>query len=257
MSKNLVVVMKLKSAFIFFTLLLVFPVLANQESVYMSKISYVQQWKDVAIEQMDKYKIPASIILAQAIIESAYGNSKLAIEANNHFGIKCHDWKGKVIHKVDDQVDDCFRVYETAKESYEDHSILLSSKNRYSELFKLKITDYKSWAKGLKEAGYASNPDYANLLISTIEELKLNEFDFKCNNSQNFITSTSMDSKAVDENQRIVLKDETGQYIIAEKGDTFYQLSLAYGTSLRKLRKINQFESTKDFISEGDKVYIQ
>jgi hypothetical protein len=131
---------------------------------------YINTYAKIAIEQEKQYKIPACITLAQGILESGSGRSRLATEANNHFGIKCHnDWKGKTIYKDDDKQNECFRVYDNAELSFIDHSLFLVGKKRYADLFKLEITDYKSWAKGLKQAGYATNPKYPQLLIDIIE----------------------------------------------------------------------------------------
>jgi flagellum-specific peptidoglycan hydrolase FlgJ len=134
----------------------------NQEHDYVSK------YKDDAIKEMKEFGIPASITLAQGIIESASGTSELATKANNHFGIKCSGWQGETYRSDDDLPNECFRKYPTVLESYRDHSIFLHKK-RYESLFKLKITDYKGWAKGLKRCGYATNPEYAQKLISKIE----------------------------------------------------------------------------------------
>ncbi len=144
----------------------------------ISRTQYIQTYKDIAVKQMREYNIPASIILAQACLESGNGNSTLAKKANNHFGIKCHtSWKGKTYRHDDDKRRECFRKYNTPVESFEDHSIFLSTGRRYSSLFDLKITDYKAWAHGLKAAGYATNPKYASLLIDIIETYKLYEYD--------------------------------------------------------------------------------
>jgi len=141
--------------------------------------NYIERFKDIAIREMNSNGIPASITLAQGILESGNGNSSLAREANNHFGIKCtSEWKGKTILKDDDQKDDCFRVYTSADESFRDHSEFLKRK-RYAALFELNKNDYQGWALGLKEAGYATNPRYAELLISLIERYNLNSFDRK------------------------------------------------------------------------------
>jgi LysM repeat protein/uncharacterized FlgJ-related protein len=140
-------------------------------------VTYIEDFKGVAIEEMNKYGIPASITLAQGIIESGSGNSSLARFANNHFGIKCtSDWKGKGYYKDDDKKDDCFRVYKDARESYRDHSDFLKRK-RYSTLFELDKNDYKNWALGLKAAGYATNPRYPDMLINIIDKYKLYQFD--------------------------------------------------------------------------------
>lgn len=140
-------------------------------------LSYIDAFKSVAIEEMNKYGIPASITLAQGIIESGSGNSSLARFANNHFGIKCtSDWKGKGYYKDDDKADDCFRVYKDARESYRDHSEFLKRK-RYSALFELDKNDYKNWAFGLKQAGYATNPKYPDMLINIIDKYQLQQYD--------------------------------------------------------------------------------
>ena len=150
---------------------------SNPDFKSQTTLSYIQLFKDVAIEEMNRYGIPASITLAQGIIESGSGNSSLARYANNHFGIKCtSDWKGKGYYKDDDKADDCFRVYKDARESYKDHSEFLKRK-RYSFLFELDKNDYKNWAKGLKQAGYATNPNYPNLLINVIDKYQLYKYD--------------------------------------------------------------------------------
>lgn len=140
--------------------------------------SYIDKYKDLAISEMKRTGIPASITLAQGMIESDYGRSRLAVQANNHFGIKCHnDWKGPTITHHDDKRNECFRKYRKAEESYYDHSDFLKSGSRYKFLFDLDRTDYKGWARGLKKAGYATNPDYANMLIRKIEENELWKYD--------------------------------------------------------------------------------
>jgi hypothetical protein len=145
-----------------------FVVFAQNKS--NSTQDYINNYAKIAIEQEKQYGIPACITLAQGILESGSGRSRLATEANNHFGIKCHnDWKGKTIYKDDDKQNECFRVYDNAELSFIDHSLFLVGKKRYADLFKLEITDYKSWAKGLKQAGYATNPKYPQLLIDIIE----------------------------------------------------------------------------------------
>ena len=139
---------------------------------------YIKKYAPAATKNMRFYKIPASITLAQGILESGHGQSTLAKKANNHFGIKCHKgWKGKSILYDDDAKDECFRSYKNPLRSYKDHSLFLVERDRYSSLFKLNRKDYKSWAIGLKSAGYATDPKYAEKLISLIERFKLNRFD--------------------------------------------------------------------------------
>ncbi|MCW3122512.1 MAG: Mannosyl-glycoprotein endo-beta-N-acetylglucosamidase [Flavipsychrobacter sp.] len=138
---------------------------------------YIAFYKNTAIRQMRKYGIPASIILAQGILESSNGNSDLARYANNHFGIKCtNEWNGKTYYKDDDKPDECFRKYTDADASFRDHSEFLK-RSKYASLFNLKSTDYKGWAKGLKKCGYATNPKYPELLINLIERYKLQQYD--------------------------------------------------------------------------------
>jgi LysM repeat protein/uncharacterized FlgJ-related protein len=150
---------------------------ANPDAKSYTTLNYIETFKTVAIEEMNKYGIPASITLAQGILESGSGNSSLAKYANNHFGIKCtSDWNGKGYYKDDDKADDCFRVYKDARESYKDHSAFLKRK-RYSFLFELDKNDYKNWARGLKQAGYATNPKYPDLLIGVIDRYQLYQYD--------------------------------------------------------------------------------
>ena len=143
----------------------------------MTRNEYIDKYKDEAIYQMKKYKIPASITLSQGILESGDGNSELAKKSNNHFGIKCHsDWEGERVYYNDDKKNECFRKYSKVKHSYDDHSEFLLGP-RYATLFEYELTDYKSWAKGLKKAGYATNPNYAKHLIKIIEENELYKLD--------------------------------------------------------------------------------
>ncbi len=161
-------------------LLILFSVLLNAQPAEFRILrkDYIEIYKDEAIKEMHRVGIPASITLAQGILESGDGNSILAKYANNHFGIKCHNgWNGETFYMDDDEKNECFRKYESAYESYKDHSEFLTSRQRYAELFELKITDYKGWAHGLKKAGYATNPKYADLLIKLIEDYELHKFD--------------------------------------------------------------------------------
>ncbi len=139
---------------------------------------YIQKFAPYAVEEMEKYKIPASITLAQGLLETGGGQSRLAQQGKNHFGIKCkEDWTGKTMSHTDDAPNECFRVYDDPKQSYEDHSVFLATRKYYVGLFKLDPKDYRAWAHGLKKAGYATNPRYANILIDKIERYKLYEFD--------------------------------------------------------------------------------
>jgi len=158
---------------LFFIFLVVLSAYSQPAERRMTNADYIAKYKDDAIREMQIAGVPASIILAQGILESGSGNSPLAIYARNHFGVKCHnDWDGETFIMDDDKKDECFRKYATVFDSYRDHSEFLKNKERYEFLFSLKITDYKSWAKGLKKAGYATNPKYAKLLIDLIEKNK-------------------------------------------------------------------------------------
>lgn len=156
---------------------IIFSTLTSIAQKRITQEEYISQYKGWAIAEMKKSGIPASITLAQGILESDCGNSMLAVNGNNHFGIKCHDWTGETIFHDDDKNQECFRKYKSASESFSDHTYFLVSKSRYQSLFSLKPTDYKAWAKGLKAAGYATDPNYATRLIDIIERLELYQFD--------------------------------------------------------------------------------
>lgn len=225
----------------------------------ISKKEYVEQWRTTAVQQMIQYKIPASITLAQGILESGSGNSDLAVKGKNHFGIKCADWTGETMRLDDDQKDECFRVYVSAEESYVDHSEFLKNKARYKNLFTLDKDDYKAWAKGLKEAGYATNPKYADLLIEIIEDLKLYDLDEtgKPNNEKvpDLVAAKSAELNVV--KHTVLLHENKVKYVIARKGDTFYRIAKEFGMGLWELYKYNDFGPKKDVLVEGDIVYIQ
>jgi len=167
--------MKIISFFLFFFSIIILEAQNKTEL-------YIKTYSNLAIEEMKIYNIPASITLAQAILESGNGESRLALEGNNHFGIKCHNnWEGDTIIEDDDEAGECFRKYLNPTDSYRDHSLFLANRTRYQSLFSLHSKDYKGWAKGLKKAGYATNPKYASLLIDLIEKYDLNRFDNNIN----------------------------------------------------------------------------
>lgn len=229
---------------------------ANEE-FSNSKKEYVTTWSDIAVEQMMLYKIPASITLAQGILESGSGTSKLATEGNNHFGIKCHGWTGKAMYLDDDEKGECFRVYDSAKESYEDHSKFLTDNKRYNTLFELDITDYSSWATGLKSAGYATNPKYADQIIALIEEMDLSTYDKQSGSSLASLDVLIEDLETSNNMKHTVLiKENKVKYVIVRKGDTFYRLAKEFGIGLWQLYKYNDFDQDKDVLEVGDIVYI-
>lgn len=222
-----------------------------------SKKEYIDLWRTTAVQQMIQHQIPASITLAQGILESASGNSILAREGKNHFGIKCHDWDGKTMYMDDDKKGECFRVYESAEESYVDHSEFLKNRKRYANLFTLETTDYKSWAKGLKEAGYATNPKYPELLIDLIEDLKLYELDkIGIQNNEVAPDLVASSTLASESKHTVMMHENKVKYIVAKKGDTFYRISKEFGLGLWQLYKYNDFGPRKDVLVEGDIVYI-
>lgn len=215
---------------------------------------YVAMWKEVAVFQMQEHQIPASITLAQGILESGNGNSDLAQKANNHFGIKCGTWKGETFTKDDNTSNECFRKYKDAKDSYEDHSLFLK-KQRYAFLFNYDSKDYKSWANGLKQAGYATNPKYPQLLIDLIERLHLHQYDADYSPKQKAVEAIAVRSMSA---TRTILNHSNDiNYIVAKKGDTYYRLSKELNISLWQLYKYNEFGDKKDCLEEGDMVYLE
>jgi len=252
------------------SILFVFMMLVIFQSAYsqtkMTRNEYIEKYRDIAIQEMVEFNIPASITLAQGIVESGNGNSRLAREANNHFGIKCHvGWEGESIRVNDDAPNECFRKYNDPLESYKDHSFFLSQRGRYAFLFDLEITDYKGWAKGLKKAGYATNPQYANMLIKIIEENNLQKYDLMggdyvaVNPYPNEIPkdqNRKYEAFAVAGNDRKVFTNNDKKFIFARKGDDFYKIADDLNVYNFQIWKYNDL-SKKDNLKEGDMVYIQ
>ena len=219
--------------------------------------TYINQYKDLAIEQMLRYRIPASITLAQGLFESAAGRSDLVRQGNNHFGIKCHDWTGPTQYHDDDARGECFRVYRDARDSYEDHSKFLARQPRYSRLFQLSLTDYKGWARGLKACGYATNPQYANKLIQIIELYKLFDYD-KAKRYDRFMASHSGTDQPINGQGLLhpIHLFNDNYYLYAREGDTFKALSKEVGISCRKLARYNERDKN-DVLKKGDIVYLK
>ena len=188
---------------------------------------------------MRKSKIPASITLAQGILESGSGRGRLAVEANNHFGIKCHGWTGAKIYHDDDRSQECFRKYRHASSSYEDHSEFLTGRKRYADLFKLKQDDYKGWAKGLKAAGYATDRKYPQKLISLIERYELYKYD----------------EEVLGKNDLEIVRVNSGTTVhIVNKGDTLYSLSKRYNTTVDAIKNLNRLNSNDLAIGQELKI---
>lgn len=208
---------------------------------------YVEQYKNDAINEMYEYGIPASITLAQGMLESNFGNSRLAQNANNHFGIKCHsDWTGATYYMDDDAKDECFRKYDDVLESYRDHSKFLKSRTRYAALFELKPSDYKAWSEGLKAAGYATNPKYPQLLINMIERYSLHQYD----------TSPKLEIQKDNALYEIFVSKNFVKYVVAKPGDSFQSIAKKMNIGMRRLYKYNDaVDSTS--LNPGDFVYLQ
>ena len=208
---------------------------------------YIKKYRELAVEEMKKYHIPASITLAQGLLESGAGQSTLARKSNNHFGIKCgSDWTGKTVSHDDDARGECFRAYKHPKDSYEDHSKFLAGRSRYASLFKLKITDYKGWARGLKKAGYATNPRYADQLIGIIELYELHKYDEK-----NYLKWIK---KNPNPHQTYIANDLL--YIVVRAGDSWKSISKEFDISQKKLRKYNDLYKGYA-LQVGDILYLE
>ncbi len=204
-------------------------------------LDYIEKYKNIAMIKMMEYEIPASITLAQGILESGNGRSELARKANNHFGIKCHKgWKGKKVYHDDDKRNECFRKYNSPDASFEDHSLFLTTRSRYAFLFDLKKDNYKAWAKGLKKAGYATDRKYPSKLIDFIETYHLYYYD----------------KLVLRSNKRLYkFNDVVDEYVIVYKGDTLYSIARNNNLSVEELKRFNNLFSNE--ISIGQKLYLK
>lgn len=214
----------------------------SETPVFKDKVAaYVYQFKDVAMSEMKLYKIPASITLAQGILESGVGKGRLAVEANNHFGIKCHTaWTGGRIYHDDDELQECFRKYKDASYSYRDHSLFLTQRKRYASLFELSIQDYKGWARGLRKAGYATDKKYPQKLISLIERYNLQQYDALVVNGSSDIEVTT--------------QAQSEEYLV-KAGDTLYSISRAYNITVDQLKSFNNLKT--DVLSVGQVLLLR
>ena len=241
----------------------------------MTRQEYIDKYKETAMEAMRTHGIPASITLAQGCLESGDGNSDLAIKANNHFGIKCHnDWKGQTYYKKDDDPGkSCFRKYRNASESFKDHSDFLRYRDRYAFLFDLEITDYKGWCYGLKKAGYATDPQYAERLIKIIEDYRLYRFDremyTKAGKNSNLLPPSPNELMKVMElnparnsllykysrNRTIYVRNGV-PYILAGSMDTYESIAEEYNLFTKELLRYNDLRKPKELVP-GTVVYLQ
>lgn len=226
---------------------------ADAQSIKWNKSysDYFSTWGEVAVQQMVQYRIPASITLAQGVLESGAGKSELARKANNHFGIKCNGWTGRKSYHDDDERGECFRAYDNAYQSYVDHSVFLTNSPRYRRLFDLKRTDYKGWAKGLKACGYATSPTYATRLIEIIETYGLHRYD----------VGKGFDKQRIEQmhqsaDQRQVFTFNNNYYVRARRGDTFRRIADDVDVSYRRLAKFNERDKN-DTLEEGEIIWLQ
>lgn len=273
-----------------YILVVVFALIAADAvaQIRQTREEYIDKYKDIAIEHMERYGIPASITLAQGILESDSGNSNLARRSNNHFGIKCKsNWKGERVYHTDDAPDECFRKYSSVEESYEDHAEFLDQSPRYDSLFAYSSSDYHSWARGLKAAGYATAPDYAQRLTRIIEENQLYLFDEdngaalyaarmraeRGGVDDEFARHSSVDMPEVMEarvdpdNYRVPERTYNGysvyanngvHYVVARDGDSFARIAQTFALTERTLRKYNEInpKSVADPVA-GEMIYIE
>jgi len=263
MQKNRIII---SVSILFFQILLLKLTAQTNTTGRISVEQYIETYKDVAVAHMHTYGIPASIKLAQGILESAFGNSELAVNANNHFGIKCHNWQGETYHKDDDEKDECFRKYNDPLSSFVDHSEFLTTRARYASLFELDITDYKAWARGLRAAGYATNPRYPELLINIIERNKLYEFD----NKKTAQTSVAVKEKpakdvvkpkeikpaVVSTKKREIKLNNRIKYIAARTGDTPESIAAELEMGAWQIYRYNELERGAK-LKENQTVYLQ
>ena len=236
------------------------PDLSAQRRI--SPEEYINVWKDFAISEMQRSGIPASIKLAQGMLESANGNSRLAVGANNHFGIKCHGWDGEEVYHDDDKRNECFRKYKNANESFIDHTDFLMTRSRYAFLFEYRPTDYKSWATGLRRAGYATDPNYPQKLINLIERYNLYQYDAGVTVDRRISVRRTPEIDAWDdfnsfniERYPLMINNRTN-FIVAKDGDTYSSLSNEMDMMPWQLPKYNEAKQT-DELREGQWVYLQ
>lgn len=238
---------------LFILIILCLPVvIVHAQKRNVRYTEYIKKYSDLAVEQMKRHKIPASITLAQGLLESGAGRSELARKSNNHFGIKCGgSWRGRTVRHNDDAPNECFRAYKHPRDSYEDHSDFLTRGARYAFLFKLDITDYKGWARGLKKAGYATDPSYANRLITIIEDYDLYKYDRK-----GIYSKRQLRKQPWLMNPHQVYIANGIAYVIAREGDTFKNLGQEFDIRWKRLVSYNDLQ--RDYtLMPGDIIYLK
>ncbi len=226
----------------------------NNPKLNKETLSYIRKYAPIAVKEMHEYKIPASITLAQGILESGKGKSELALKSNNHFGIKCHTaWKGERVYHDDDEKGECFRKYVYPETSYNDHSLFLTQRSRYAFLFNYNIKNYKKWAYGLRKAGYATDRKYPIKLIKIIKDYQLYEFD-KIKKG-NFVEGVKDLNEGEKLEKPIVIPKVKASYYKVKKGDTLYSISRKFNISVANLKAINNLED--NIISVGQKLLVK
>lgn len=262
---------------IVFTLLAI-SVVAVYAQTRQTREEYIEKYKSIAVAHMEKYGIPASITMAQGILESDAGNSALSLSSNNHFGIKCKkSWTGRKVYYDDDAKGECFRAYPSVEASYEDHALFLDSSPRYDSLFSYPSNDYRSWARGLKAAGYATAPDYAERLVAIIEKYKLYILDqadgsaiyssgkHAKQNAEWFAQQSSSPNQQMEDPFNVTINAHKGYsiyrvnhtcYVLAKEGDTYESLSKIFAISESNLRKFNDV-NRRAVLTKGSIVFIE
>ncbi|WP_299670331.1 glucosaminidase domain-containing protein [uncultured Polaribacter sp.] len=217
-------------------------------------LAYIRKYAPIAVKEMHEYKIPASITLAQGILESGKGRSELALKSNNHFGIKCHtQWQGERVYHDDDEEGECFRKYLYPETSYNDHSLFLTERSRYAFLFNYKMTDYKKWAYGLRKAGYATDKKYPAKLLKIIKDYKLHEFDKVKKGKYTKEIKKLNDGKSF--KKPIVINRVEENIYDVKKGDTLYSISRKFKISVANLKTINNLKDNT--ITIGQKLLVK
>lgn len=217
---------------------------------------YISQYKDIAMGNMKNYGIPASIILAQGILESGAGKGDLALSANNHFGIKCHkDWVGDSVRHDDDTAQECFRKYNEPSESFRDHALFLTGKSRYATLFTYEKGDYKAWAKGLRAAGYATDPKYPEKLISYIERYELHQYDNIAMGKDYVVIEKSTPAVVIKRTSTTNSNTDNLALYEVQKGDTLYSISKKFNVLVEDLKQKNNLADNT--LSIGQKLIVK
>ena len=217
-------------------------------------VSYISKFKEIAMGNMKNYGIPASIILAQGILESGAGRGDLATTANNHFGIKCHaGWTGESVKHDDDADQECFRKYDNPSESFKDHALFLTGRSRYSKLFGFSKGDYKAWAKGLRAAGYATDPKYPDKLISYIERYNLHEYDNQVLDD-NYVSNEKQIVEELTMEPRKTISQDLFSYVV-QKGDTLYSISKKFELRVEDLKQKNNLSDS--ILSIGQRLVVK